>query len=79
MSSEEYTHREAERRMVEGHVQLGERHIARQHEIIAHLAAGGHPTDLAESLLQSFEDTLVSHRQHLARIVAGPSTRWAFI
>jgi hypothetical protein len=58
--------------MVEGHVQLGQRHIARQHEIIAHLAAGGHPTDLAESLLQSFEEALLSHREHLARISAGP-------
>jgi hypothetical protein len=60
--------RKAEVTMVKGHVQLGERHIARQHEIIAHLRLGGHPTDLAESVLECFEATLVSHRDHLARI-----------
>jgi hypothetical protein len=56
--------------LAEAHVALGERHVARQREIIAQFRLAGHSTALAESLLASFEETLVTHLDHRARIVA---------
>ena len=56
--------------LAETHVALGERHVTRQKEIIAQFRLAGHPTALAESLLASFEETLVTHLDHRARIVA---------
>jgi hypothetical protein len=43
--------------MVEGHVTLGECHIARQHELIAKLERGGHDSGEARYLLSSFGET----------------------
>ena len=54
--------------MVLRHVREGEACVARQREIIAELAAGGHPTDMAETLLAQFETILLEHKAHLARI-----------
>lgn len=56
--------------MSEAHVAEGRRHVARQKEIIAELRYGGHPTELAESLLAAFEETLVTHLAHRDRILA---------
>ena len=52
---------ETELEMVERHVRDGENRVSRQHEIIAQLRDEGRNTDLSET----FEATLVLHRQHL--------------
>ena len=52
------------------HVADGERHIARQKEIITRLAGWGRSTDLADRLLAVFEMTLAEHRRHLGEIQA---------
>jgi DNA repair protein RadC len=54
--------------MAERHVRDGNRHVANQHEIIAHLLEHGHSTDLAERLLKNLEDLLAMHEQHLAHL-----------
>ena len=54
----------ADLRMVDDHIAQGERHVTRQHEIIAWLTSRGHPTDMAEQLLAEFESTLLQHRAH---------------
>lgn len=56
--------------LAEGHVDQGRRHVARQKEIIAELGLAGHPTALAETLLTSFEQTLVTHVEHRDRMLA---------
>jgi len=60
--------RETELEMVARHVRVGERHVVRQREIIAELAARGVSTEQASDLLMQFEDTLRQHRRHLARL-----------
>ena len=60
--------RSAELRMVDGHIAQGERHVARQKEIVAWLASCGYPTDLAEQLLVDFQFTLLQHCAHRERI-----------
>lgn len=55
---------EADLRMADNHVAQGERHVARQLEIIAWLRERGHPTETAENLLTEFRSTLVQHRTH---------------
>lgn len=56
--------------LAEAHVAQGERHVARQKEIIAELRLAGRPTALAETLLASFEQALASHISHRDRILA---------
>ena len=56
--------------VADAHVAQGERHVVRQREIIDELKLGGHSTRLAESLLDSFEQTLASHVAHRDRILA---------
>ena len=56
---------ETELEMVERHVREGERHVARQREILAELGRDGHPTAIARDLLVLFEWTLAQHRAHL--------------
>jgi hypothetical protein len=56
--------------MAERHVREGEEHVAKQRRIVADLREGGHPTRVAETLLDEFEATLADHRAHLARIRA---------
>jgi len=54
-------------------VGLGTRHVERQREIIAELGRDGHPTEQAEQLLQTFEDSLslhVSERDRLQKELA---------
>jgi hypothetical protein len=60
--------RETELEMVARHVRDGERHVARQREIIAELTSRGASTEQATDLLMQFEDTLLQHRRHLARL-----------
>ena len=59
---------ETELDMALRHVAEGERHIRIQDQIIAHLAVLGAPTELAEQLKRQFEELLVMHKQHLARL-----------
>lgn len=55
-------------KMVEQHICEAESHIARQHQIIAELQRDGCPTVAAESLLEVFQQTLVSHKDHADRL-----------
>jgi hypothetical protein len=48
----------------ERHVALGERHIARQIEIIHALAHAGHPTELAGNVLDTYRQLQTSHLEH---------------
>ena len=50
--------------MMDRHVAQGERHVARQLELIEWLKSKGHPTGLAEKLLADFQSTLEQHRAH---------------
>jgi len=54
----------ADLRMVDDHIAQGERHVTRQEEIVALLRSRGHPTDVAEELLEEFRATLLQHRSH---------------
>lgn len=48
---------------------LGERHIARQREIVADLHHKGFRTDLADELLNLFEQMQLLHVAHRDRIL----------
>ncbi|RWC00321.1 MAG: hypothetical protein EOQ57_17135 [Mesorhizobium sp.] len=54
--------------MLEQHVLLGERHIARQREIVADFHHKGFRTDLADELLNLFEQMQLLHVAHRDRI-----------
>jgi len=49
--------------MASRHVAIGERNIARQHEIVAWLERDGHNSEVAKWLLASFEEL---HNMHIA-------------
>ncbi|TGP69458.1 hypothetical protein EN870_33410 [bacterium M00.F.Ca.ET.227.01.1.1] len=55
--------------MLEQHVLLGERHIARQREIVADFHHKGFRTDLAEELLSLFEKMEIVHVSHGDRLL----------
>jgi len=59
---------ETELDMVRRHVREGVKHIARQRALIARLKINDLPTDDAEALLVSFEETQRQHEAHLVRI-----------
>ena len=54
----------ADFKMVDDHIAQGERHVTRQEELVAWLKSRGHPTDIAENLLEEFQATLAQHRAH---------------
>jgi hypothetical protein len=54
--------------MVERHVRQSERHIARQHEMIAEMKRDGHNTDSARDFLRLLLISQASHNAHLARL-----------
>ncbi len=62
------------------HIALGERHIGRQKEIIANLQARGLDTDLAQKVLDQFEQLQKEHVSHRDWLIgkladtAGPGT-----
>jgi hypothetical protein len=58
---------------VRRHIREGETRVANQREVVAFLRDRGHPTDLAECLLENLETALDNHWQHLARLKAGHS------
>jgi hypothetical protein len=47
--------------LAEKHVSEGERHIARQREIVAELKDNGHDLETARNLLARFEELYASH------------------
>ena len=53
---------------IEGHVTLGEGHIAGQHELIARLDRGGHDSEEARRLLTTFEEMQEIHLAHRDRL-----------
>jgi hypothetical protein len=58
----------------ERHVASGERHIARQHDLIAELQRDGHDTTEAKALLKKFEELQTMHlndRDRLLRELRG--------
>jgi hypothetical protein len=57
--------------MVERHVREGERHLARQREIVARQLEHGKSSEQSERLLANFEDVQRLHLEHLARLSAG--------
>jgi hypothetical protein len=60
----------------EEHVALGERHIERQHELIAELEREGHDTANAKDLLATFEglqEMHVADRDRLRQKMGEPS------
>jgi hypothetical protein len=59
----------ADVQMAEGHILQGERHIALQHELINRLREHGLPTEAAEQLLVTFQDTMHSHWEHRAAML----------
>ena len=59
----------ADLRMVDDHIAQGERHVTRQKEIISWLSSRGHPTEMAEQLLEAFQATLLQHRAHRERML----------
>lgn len=50
------------------HIRDGAIHIARQHQLIALMRVQGLSTVLAEELLAHFEQVMVLHEEHLARL-----------
>ena len=60
----------ADLQMVEDHIALGERHVARQRELLLFLKSRGHPTELAEQLLADFQSMLLQHRAHREQMLA---------
>jgi hypothetical protein len=60
---------EADIAMTERHISLGERHIARQIEIIAKFRRDGHDTLEAERLLANFEVSQSLHIGHRDRLL----------
>jgi hypothetical protein len=61
---------ETELEMVQRHIRQGERHVLRQHEIIAELTLRNQPTWLAEGLLLDFQDIQRAHQDHLDRLTS---------
>ncbi|TGQ80788.1 hypothetical protein EN851_34655 [Mesorhizobium sp. M8A.F.Ca.ET.208.01.1.1] len=54
--------------LLEQHVLLGERHIARQREIVADFHRKGLRSDIAEELLSLFEQMQLLHVAHRDRV-----------
>lgn len=54
--------------MVQRHVREGARRVAGQREMLTYLQKHGYRTELAETLLLSFEDVQTLHQEHLARL-----------
>lgn len=60
---------ETELEMVQRHDRQGERHVAQQLKIIAHMQLRKWSTGLAENLLFNFEEALRAHQEHLERLI----------
>lgn len=60
---------ETEIAMVQRHIREGEKHVARQREIVAGLPPDSALAKTARQLLTQFEDALDGHRAHLVRLL----------
>jgi len=67
-TGQDVSEKETEMEMVCRHVRQGSACVARQSQLVAKLRADGRPTEVAEQLLASFEDTQRQHEAHLARL-----------
>lgn len=56
--------------MIERHVREGNRHLTKQHEIIARLRSLDLPTETAELLLIDFERYQAGREAHLRQVLA---------
>ena len=56
--------------MADRHSAEGERHIARQEQIVTEFRLSGYPMEDANELLRHFNETLASHRTHRDAIAA---------
>ena len=65
-----YAGGETELEMVQRHVRQGERHVARQLEIIADMQFRKQPTGSAENLLFNFDRSLRAHKAHLEQLTS---------
>jgi hypothetical protein len=63
---------ETDLEMVLRHVAQGERHVAGQRKLLAHLREIGGDTNMAERLLDLFVITLGEHCAHRDRLEMGP-------
>ena len=52
---------EANLRLADSHIELGQHHVAQQRESIDKLRHDGHSTAIANSLLLTLENTLAAH------------------
>lgn len=62
---------ETELEMARRHVAEGRRTVERQRSILAELRTDGHPTSIAETLLQEFMRSQKLHKEHLSRLQTG--------
>jgi len=63
------TNVETELEMVQRHVRQGKALVTRQHELVAELQAGSYSTEVAESILRSFQTIQIEHEAHLKRLM----------
>ena len=61
---------ETELEMVQRHVRQGERHVARQIEIIADMLFRNQPTGSAENLLFNFDRSFRAHKAHFDQLTS---------
>jgi len=60
--------KETDLEMVRRHVRQGALQVTRQFRRVAELRADGQPTEVAEQLLATFEESQQLHEAHLARL-----------
>lgn len=60
--------KETELEMVRRHVRQGAAGVTRQFQLVAKLRASGQPIEVAEQLLETFEECQRQHEAHLARL-----------
>lgn len=60
--------KETDLEMVRRHVRQGAACVTRQFRRVAELRADGQPTEVAEQLLATFEESQQLHEAHLARL-----------
>jgi hypothetical protein len=52
-------------------LRIAEKVVLRQRQVLLALARRGHPTAIAEDLLETYEDILMDYRVHLAFLLKG--------
>ena len=67
-TGQDVSEKETDLEMVRRHVRQGAAHVVRQFQLVAKLRADGRPTEVAEQLLATFEESQRQHEAHLARL-----------